>query len=1522
MAQSLADLAINLTANIAGFTSDLGRASREAKRRSDEMAKQFRQLGGAIAGALSARMFANFIKGSIDAADRMRDLSKQFGINVTTLSQYQSAVQKSGSSLEALARGFKFLAKEGAEGSKALEAMGIEARNADGSVKDLNDLFGEVSDKFKSYKDGAEKAALAQRLFGKAGAELIVLLNEGSAGLEAMRKRSDELGTSISTNLANQADQFNDNLTDLGGLARGFANDVAEKVLPALNSFSEYLVNTGIEARKTSSGSELLADSIKGLVTAGVVAKNVFESIFDLLLFGGRSILTTKDAFIDLGKSIGTAAGANLKILQGDFSGALDAIKESATGLSSVTTETFQKMGSEWETLKAGFDNSSDDISDALISIWHPAEKAAESMSKFGNNSGDAANSSKKLPPVIRDATEAAKKFVDEFDEVVKVYEKAKRENEELIKSLNAQLDPLQAINDEYDKNVAAIQQQIQWSQSNAEKVAELTALIDKLSAARDKDVAAMKQQLDPLGKLTDDLKFEVEVSKLGNIERQREILLRHLAVKATAEQIAVIDTLIAKQELANSKGLFGSIIDSQGFGQSLDTFEDLLGASIEHAFKHGLDGGLATLRRGLTEAFKDFDSGAKSVEGIANFLGNAINQFRNNPDAPLRALNNIASSLPGTIGAVAQAIGAIDSLFGGRLLGTNFERQSSSASFSISNSGATGSTSTTESRQRSFFRGRQTRTTAGQLDAGAQSQLQQFFDGLRAAVGQAARALGSEAGDLLAGSFKQEFDKNGNLVRQFSTVLGRTFNETIEDFQKRITGENLLQVLQRSIGEGSEISQIAERWRASASRLLDGAQFLLAAQAAINDGRGLLELGSTLTDVADLVARLNQAGESMSQTFERLQQSTQLLEEAMGLMGQSLSMTRAEFVEFAAGIADSAGGLQRAAQLWNSYFDNFYSAEERISIAVRQARQTAGELLNGLGLKETIDPENFRRAFEEALPRLSSEQIANWLRAGEALANLTNSEAALTEARQQAADATRELDALMRELSTSTMSEFATDVYDISERVQEFAARANELARQAGRAGASQEELGHITQWAAHQVEMAVDRLRDRVQGLADQLYGSELDQVQEQIDAITQANRDAQSSIEDTGRAQQQRYEQELQYIESIRDFVRSLRLSDLSPLNPQQRFNEARSQFADTLSRARGGDTDALGALQGLAQQLLTEGRSFLGPSDQFQSLFDEVSQALNGLTPSQQAGEGQPIVSIVPSDQLNELFARREQILMEQEERNRESLAGALASQLGELSIATRESAIDIAEQMGISLTELVTDLGISLNDLSVDTTRELADVARTLNLSVTDLASSVGVSLGELTETNSLLNDAFEAEIASLPQDIQEQLYPLLRAVENAVNDADANSALAALRAAVGNLAPDVGNQVAGYLNIGYAVQQPLQDLYLITESLGEEQIDLLDEITDILERIAENTAPLDPGRVIPPPGGGGTAPTGGGGGGGGPGDSPSSGPGSVQALLSQLIYEVKTGAARQSQAIELASQKMAKARGY
>lgn len=1523
MANSLADLAINLTANIAGFTSDLGRAQREADKRTKAIAKSFTQLGAAIVGAVSVRALTSFAKSSIDAADNLRDLSQQFGVSVNRLSQYKVIAEQSGTSIQALAAGFKSLSKQATEGSVALQAMGIEAKDSGGKVKDYDLLMGEIADKFAGYKDGAEKAALAQELFGKAGAQLIPLLNEGSAGINKMREAADKLGITIDDQLADASDEFNDNLVLLQGSVQGLANNLLKDLLPGINS----IVGSYIEYSKESDAAEkvtsALAVTIKGIIAAFVIAKNTLDNFVDSVFFTADIIGAASNQFKTFGIAVKDAFSVNVKLLSGDFQGAFEAIKEGSVNAAEGTKQSIDQVKNSWEALKSGFANNTADVEDSLLALFHPLENIDEQMKKTKASAGALPPSVKKVGDAMKEAAAQAEKMREvmskQKDEMREYNEEVKKAAQELMEMLN----PLKGVEEEYKRNKAVIEEAIYLRERENKSTNDLERALVQLEKRRNEEAQAIKDELNPINKLIEELKFEAEVSKLGNIERQREIMLRHAHASATAEQVRAIDELIKQSELANNQGLFGAAFDAEGLAQPLDTFEDLLGASIDSAFKDGIRSGLDILRNGISAAFKDAKTSAESISGIANFAADAASQFRQNPDAPLRALTAIATKIPGIVGSIASAVSAVDSLFGGRLLGTNYQRQSSTSGFAIGPGGATGSTSMTETRQRALFGGTARRTTTSQLDAQAMSDINKFYEQLKKSIAEAGRMLGVESGDLIAGSFKQEFDKNGNLVKQFSSVMGRTFNESIEEFQKRITGENLISVLQKSLGASSEINSIVEAWRGNASKLLEGAQMLLVVQTSIKQGVELF--GSSLSETAELVQRLTQAGETLSETYIRLNQSTELLERALSLTNNSLDLTREQFIVFAADITDSAGGLQRAQELWQSYFETFYSASENVSNAITRARETASELLANVGITDSTSVSSFRAAFEAALPSLSGEEVAEWLRAGEALSQLIAAQSQLTSARNEEITAANELAQLMDSLANESTTEFAQDLADINSRMREVAQQANDLAIAAGRAGASQEELAQITTWAARQYGMAVDRLKDRVQSLANELYGSQLDNINSQIDALQSSSEDAATSVQDLGEANRQRYEQELSYIESIQQFVDSLMLSDLSPLNPQQKFNEAQTQFADLLSRSRGGDLEALGQLQGAAQTLLEQGRSFLGPSDEFTRLFDDVTSQLSGLTPGADPGYGGGggvvgAVSVVPSAELEELFARREAILLEQEQANRNALAENLAVQIGELSIATRQSAIDLAEEMGINLQSLVTDLGISLDNLSVDTARELADVARTLNLSVSDLANAVGVSLGELTETNSLLNDAFEAELSRLPQEIQDELFPLLRAVESAVGEADANSAINALRNNVSNLAPEFANSLAGFLNLDYSIAEPLASLEDVITEYSEEQIDLLEQINDALGRIATNTAPAEPPSVgdagmnpapgsidpsIPP-----SAPF-----------SPEPGGGTIGNLISQLIVEVKNAGNKQAQATVLAAEKMMSGRG-
>ena len=58
----------------------------------------------------------------------------------------------------------------------------------------LQDVLIQVSDAFAKSRDGAAKTAIAMQLFGRAGADLIPFLDQGSQNIDALTKKAQELG--------------------------------------------------------------------------------------------------------------------------------------------------------------------------------------------------------------------------------------------------------------------------------------------------------------------------------------------------------------------------------------------------------------------------------------------------------------------------------------------------------------------------------------------------------------------------------------------------------------------------------------------------------------------------------------------------------------------------------------------------------------------------------------------------------------------------------------------------------------------------------------------------------------------------------------------------------------------------------------------------------------------------------------------------------------------------------------------------------------------------------------------------------------------------------------------------------------------------------------------------------------------------------------------------------------------------------------------------------------------------------
>lgn len=190
-------------------------------------------MGATLASTLSIGGMAALAKASIDAADAMNDLSQRVGVGIKDLAAWQLAANQSGTSLEAVAKGIKGLSSYIVDHRKELQAAGITATDANEALLQLADLF-------QALPDGVEKTALATKLMGKAGMEMIPVLNMGSAGLADARAKSQAYAEQLAK-IAPQADQFNDLLGELSLQSKALGMNIAEYFLPGLIGVAQWL---------------------------------------------------------------------------------------------------------------------------------------------------------------------------------------------------------------------------------------------------------------------------------------------------------------------------------------------------------------------------------------------------------------------------------------------------------------------------------------------------------------------------------------------------------------------------------------------------------------------------------------------------------------------------------------------------------------------------------------------------------------------------------------------------------------------------------------------------------------------------------------------------------------------------------------------------------------------------------------------------------------------------------------------------------------------------------------------------------------------------------------------------------------------------------------------------------------------------------------------------------------------------------------------------------------------------------
>ncbi len=218
----------------------------------------------------------------VNTADQLDEMSERTGISVEQLSALQYAAKLAGTDLESVQSAMGRVsakAVEAATGNKAaalaFEALGVNVKNADGSMKSSVGIMEEVGQALADITDQTVRTAMAREIFGKnADALLPLLMNMRDAQEEARR-----LGAVMGGDFAGQAAAFNDNLDRLGFQLRGIGNTILAELLPGMNALAESMMQNGQSGGALSVIADGIRIAFEAIVVVGGNLIYVFKQI-------------------------------------------------------------------------------------------------------------------------------------------------------------------------------------------------------------------------------------------------------------------------------------------------------------------------------------------------------------------------------------------------------------------------------------------------------------------------------------------------------------------------------------------------------------------------------------------------------------------------------------------------------------------------------------------------------------------------------------------------------------------------------------------------------------------------------------------------------------------------------------------------------------------------------------------------------------------------------------------------------------------------------------------------------------------------------------------------------------------------------------------------------------------------------------------------------------------------------------------------------------------------------------------
>lgn len=294
----------------------------------------------ALAGVVKdvAKFFVEAVKGAAEYADEVLTLSSVTGMSTDAIQEYKYAADLLDVDFSTIQGSLSKLiktmssAKDGnASATEAFEKLGVSVLDADGNMRDANEVFDEVIVALGKIPNETERDAAAMDIFGKSARELNPLIEAGADALAGFRKEAHDVGAVMDKDTLDSMRDLQDATDRFKGsweaLKRTLGAKIGIKALPELEKvlklFQDF-AKTG-DASKLVDGlfraaRQLSQKLIKGAPkfakefgkALGTLIGNLPEFIAAGFELGGALLEGLVKAIPDMGKALAKAFNGSL----------------------------------------------------------------------------------------------------------------------------------------------------------------------------------------------------------------------------------------------------------------------------------------------------------------------------------------------------------------------------------------------------------------------------------------------------------------------------------------------------------------------------------------------------------------------------------------------------------------------------------------------------------------------------------------------------------------------------------------------------------------------------------------------------------------------------------------------------------------------------------------------------------------------------------------------------------------------------------------------------------------------------------------------------------------------------------------------------------------------------------------------------------------------------------------------------------------------------------------------------------